>query len=183
MKDAGFNFFSKKKKEAVEKNDWLNDEIMDSLTKKTAAEKINQPKFVYTHFTRPHHPYFVDRNGLPPVVADSLKGFVRIQKEYTEHLLYTNNRLLQLIDHILTNSAIPPVILLAGDHGFRQFSNQTDHKYYFMNLCAVYLPGGNYSGFYDGLSPVNTFRVILNSQFGQQFPLLKDSSIFLYEKP
>jgi hypothetical protein len=52
-----------------------------------------------------------------------------------------------------------------------------------MNLCAVFLPGCNYSGFYDGLSPVNTFRVILNSQFGQQFSLLKDSSIFLYEKP
>jgi hypothetical protein len=76
----------------------------------------------------------VDRNGQPPVVADSLKGFARIQKEYTEHLLYTNNRLLQLIDHILLNSAKPPVILLAGDHGFRQFSKETDHKYYFMNL-------------------------------------------------
>ncbi len=183
MKDAGFNFFSKKKKEAVEKNDWLNDEIMDSLTKKTATQKSNQPKFVYTHFTRPHHPYFVDRNGRPFSPADSLKGFARIQKEYSEHLLYTNKRLLDLIDHIQSNSATPPVILLAGDHGFRQFTKEADHKYYFMNLCAVYLPGSNYSGFYDGLSLVNTFRVILNSQFGQQFSLLKDSSIFLYENP
>jgi adenylate kinase family enzyme len=65
MKDAGFNFFSKKKKEAVEKNDWLNDEIMDSLTKKTAAQKSNQPKFVYTHFTRPHHPFCGSQRAAP----------------------------------------------------------------------------------------------------------------------
>jgi len=68
-----------------------------------------------------------------------------------------------------------------SDHGFRQLADTTAKKYYFMNLNAVYLPAGNYSGFYDGMSNVNQFRVILNAQFGQKLPLLKDSIIFLRE--
>jgi hypothetical protein len=180
-KEVSYNFFSKKKKEAVEKNDYNNDETVDRLTRELAAKKTANPKFVYTHFTRPHHPYYVDRNGQPSQ-QDSLKGFDRIKKEYTEHLLYTNKRLLSLVDHIKNSSATPPVILLASDHGFRQFIGQGEKPYYFMNLCAAYLPNGQYSGFYDGMSPVNTFRVILNTAFGQQLPLLKDSSVFLVEK-
>ncbi|MGQ0739902.1 MAG: hypothetical protein ACT4OJ_12660 [Bacteroidota bacterium] len=181
-RDVGHNFHSKERYRAIYRNDFLNDERVDSLTKITALPGNAGPRFVYTHFTRPHHPYFAGRDGRHFVPPDSLRGFPRLQKEYTEHILYTNRRLLELIDHIRLHSANPPIILLASDHGFRQFREKADQKYYFMNLCAVYLPGGDYSLFYDGMSPVNTFRVILNSQFGQQLPLLKDSSTFLYEK-
>lgn len=180
--DAGFNFFSREKIIQVEKNDFTNDETVDSLTRKTVLDKTPGPKFVYTHFTRPHHPYYVNRDGLPFTYGDSLKGFDRTKKEYTEHLLYTNKRLLQLVDHIRQHSARPPVILLASDHGFRQLPENADKKYNFMNLCAVYLPNGRYAGFYDGMTTVNIFRVILNAQFGQQLPLLKDSTSFLIEK-
>jgi hypothetical protein len=180
--DVGFNFFSKQKLERIEKNDLINDETADSLTRGIALDKTRGPKFVYTHFTRPHHPYYVNRDGLPFAHSDSLKGFDRIKKEYTEHLLYTNKRLLQLVDHILQHSARPPVILLASDHGFRQLPDDADKKYNFMNLCALYLPGKRYEGFYEGMTTVNTFRVILNTQFGQRLPLLKDSTSFLIEK-
>ena len=44
------------------------------------------------------------------------------------------------------------------------------------------MPDGNNSGFYDGMSNVNQFRVLLNSQFKQKLPLLKDSTNFLIEK-
>jgi hypothetical protein len=146
-------------------------------------EDRKAPRFVYTHFTRPHHPYYVDRNGRPFTHGDSLKGFARIQKEYTEHLLYTNNRLLQLIDHIRQHSTKPPVILLASDHGFRQFTGEWDRKYYFMNFFALYLPSQDYTGFYDGITTVNSFRVILNTVFGQKLPMVKDSTRFVLEVP
>lgn len=180
--EAGFNFFSKKRARAIEQNDFINDEKADSLTRELVLKKVREPKFVYTHFTRPHHPYYLDRNGLPFSHQDSLKGFDLIKKEYTEHLLYTNKRLLQLIDHIQKNSSKPPVILLASDHGFRQFYEEADKKYYFMNLCAISLPGKRYESFYDGMTTVNIFRSILNAQFGQKLPLLKDSTVFLTEK-
>jgi len=96
-------------------------------------------------------------------------------------LKYSNRKLLELIDHIRKNSPRPPVIILMSDHGFRQLPEGSDQKYYFMNLNAVYLPNGNYAGFYDGMSNVNQFRVILNSQFNQKLPLLKDSTSFLVE--
>ena len=180
--DAGFNFFSKAKKEAVEKNDLTNDERVDSLLRDLVRQPPTKPRFVYTHFTRPHHPYYVDRNGRPFSGTDSLRGFERIKFEYTEHLLYTNKRLLQLIDQVTQTSRQPPVILLASDHGFRQYSGDVDKKYYFMNLCAVLLPDRKYESFYEGMTTVNIFRSILNTQFGQRLPMLKDSTSFLIEK-
>jgi hypothetical protein len=68
-----------------------------------------------------------------------------------------------------------------SDHGFRQFKEPVDKKYYFSNLISIYLPDGNYSGFYDGMSNVNMFRAFLNTEFGQNLPILKDSTIFLRE--
>lgn len=183
QKDVLPNHFSDQKRTAVENNDFNNDETADSLLRKLVTGKREGPRFVYTHFTRPHHPYYVDRYGqFVNTTADTLKGFDLVKKGYTEHLLYTNKRLLNLVDHILKNSSVPPVILLASDHGFRQFTGQGKKEYYFMNLCTVLLPGRNYDRFYDGMTPVNTFRAILNAQFGQRLPMLKDSSSFVLEK-
>ena len=36
-----------------------------------------------------------------------------------------------------------------------------------MNLNAIYFPEKNYSGFYDDISNVNQFRVLLNKEFEQ----------------
>ena len=70
-----------------------------------------------------------------------------------------------------------------GDHGFREFGHETPEikKYYFMNLNSVYLPNKDYSRFYEGMSGVNQFRVILNTSFRQNLPLLKDSTIVIRE--
>ena len=105
------------------------------------------------------------------------------KKAYIEYLVYFNKKLLELADYIKTNSTHPPIIIFMSDHGFRQFEagEKIDNLYQFMNINAVFMPDGNYSGFYDGMSNVNQFRVILNSQFGQQLPILKDSTSFLRE--
>jgi hypothetical protein len=52
------------------------------------------------------------------------------------------------------------------------------YKKAFSILNAYYLPGCDYSQLYDSISPVNTFRVILNHYFGTEFELLKDESFF-----
>jgi hypothetical protein len=182
LKEASFNFFSKKTIQRLETYDLVNDRTVDSLTRQTALSRSKEPKFVYCHFTMPHHPYFFDRNGQPFHFSDSVGFYDRLRIQYTEYLQYTNKKLLSLIDHIKQHSARPPVILLASDHGFRQFYRKTDRKYYFMNFMAVHLPSGNYDGFYDGITPVNMFRQILNAQFSQRLPLLRDSTSFILEK-
>ena len=102
---------------------------------------------------------------------------------YLSYLQYCNTKLIQLVDHILSNTSRPPVILLMSDHGFREFAHDSvNHKYHFMNLNAMYLPQKQYRNFYKGVSTVNLFRILLNAQFGQNLPLLKDSSSFLMEK-
>jgi hypothetical protein len=99
---------------------------------------------------------------------------------YISYLKYTNKKLLGLIDYIQANIARPTVIILLGDHGFRE-SSYSNHltKYELMNLNAVFLSDRNYTGFYKGMSNVNQFRVLLNSQLGQHLSLLKDSTILM----
>jgi hypothetical protein len=41
------------------------------------------------------------------------------------------------------------------------------------NLNAYYLPKG-YKDLYDSITPVNSFRIILNEYFGASYPLLPD---------
>ena len=45
-------------------------------------------------------------------------------------------------------------------------------------LNAYYFPGGRYEKLYEGISPVNSFRVVLNTFFGARLELLPDKSFF-----
>jgi hypothetical protein len=151
----------------------FNDNILN-LTRNIAAQQIPAPKFVYTHLMMPHYPYYFDSKG-NPLPLEKLSGIRKVTaNDYIEYLKYTNGKLLELVDDILATSPAPPVIILLGDHGFQI---KTDHTYDFMNLNAVYFPDRNYSGFYDSITNVNQFRVVLNTFSGQHFPLLKDSTI------
>jgi hypothetical protein len=179
--DLGFHFVSTRQLKNFRRSNLYNNIEVDSLTRDVCLKKDTRPKFVYAHLSMPHHPYFLDRNGKEAVYNTILNNYVLNKNAYIEYLLYTNKKLLQLVDHIQQASARPPIIILMSDHGFRQFSDSTDKKYYFMNLNAVYFPDGNYTGFYEGMSNVNQFRVILNTEFRQQLPLLKDSTVFLGE--
>jgi hypothetical protein len=129
----------------------------------------------------PHWPYFFTRTGIEIPVEKLTEEFIMDKKAYIEYLQYANEKLLALVDFIRKNSTRPPVIMLLGDHGYRQLKDDVEEKYHFMNLNAVYFPDGNYTAFYDGMTNANQFRVTLNSLFGQKLPLLKDSTSFIKE--
>lgn len=136
-----------------------------------------KPKFVYAHFLMPHFPHVLNSDG--QLVDPKLQ---LSQDSYLGYLKYCNKKIVPVIDKILASSATPPIILLMSDHGFRGFSKPTDPTYYFMNLNAIYLPDQKYAGWYDGMSNVNQFRILLNQKFNQNLPLLKDTSIRLMGK-
>jgi hypothetical protein len=51
-------------------------------------------------------------------------------------------------------------------------------------LNAYYLPGGKSAGLYPTISPVNSFRYVLNHYFGTKFPLLPDTCYYsTYQRP
>lgn len=151
-----------------------------ALTRELAAQRRNQPVFVYTHLMMPHYPYYFDRNGAPLNPARILPEANNInRKDYVEYLQYANKHVLSLIDHIRQNAVRPTAILLMSDHGFRHFNEPVERKYHFNNLNAVYLPDGNYGAFYDSVSNVNQFRILFNTVFHTNYPLLRDSTTYL----
>jgi hypothetical protein len=150
------------------------------------CNELNQqglkPKFVFAHFMMPHAPYYFDKKGnlrLPQENDYSTNN----RNAYTEQLEYVNTWIQKLAQKSAIPTSRPKVIIIEPDHGARNFGR--DYKNFirekqFMNLNSYYFSDGDYSNLYDSISPVNSFRVILNKYFNSNLPLLKDSTIFLY---
>ncbi|OSZ77407.1 hypothetical protein CAP36_13530 [Chitinophagaceae bacterium IBVUCB2] len=153
----------------------INQTLIDN-TISEAKRKNPKPRFVYLHLMLPHFPYLLDSSGHPDYETSFLETNRQDKKRYLGYLQYGNTLFLKLIDEIQTASP-KAIILFMGDHGFRFLEgNQEMH---FMSFNSIYLPGKNYEKFYDSMSMVNQFRVLLNTSFNQRLPLLKDSTIFI----
>ncbi len=161
-------------------------------------ETVPGPKFVFAHILGPHPPFVLDRNGAPltpdyaytigdgsdyPGTPDDYR------RGYSDELFYINILLRKMVDDILTHSATPPIIILQGDHGsgmFLDFSSpeKSCARERFSILNAYYLPGVDMSRLYDDISPVNSFRLIMNAYFGANLELLEEKSYFsTWERP
>ena len=89
-----------------------------------------------------------------------------------------------MIDRLLANSSEPPVIILQSDHGSgvglsTESAAETDMHERMSILNAYYLPDrkGD-SPLYQSISPVNSFRVVLNTYFDAGLELLPDRSYY-----
>jgi len=124
-------------------------------------------KFVYAHLLSSHQPFLFSKDGsFSP--DQSFEG-------YQNSIEFTNNSILDSIDTIIKESNPKPIIILQGDHSL------TGTEDAFGILNAYYLPGDANKLLYPEISPVNTFRVIFNSYFGGNFPLLKDESYWIHD--
>ena len=108
---------------------------------------------------------------------------INIKKAYLDQVKYSNILLKKIIPLIAKPSSRARVVILEGDHGFREFGPEVPINRIFMNLNAYYFSDGDYSRLYNGISPVNSFRVVLNKYFCQSLPMRKDSSVHLIDKP
>jgi hypothetical protein len=131
-----------------------------------------KPRFIYSHFNMPHPPYLFDKN------KRIMDNELPMKHRYLSYLEYTNHQLIKAIDSILEKSTNPPILLLLSDHGYRNDENPIPEPLRFYNLAAIYRPDKNYTYYYEGMSNVNQFRVLLNQQFNQKLPLLKDSTVY-----
>ena len=152
---------------------------------------IEKPFFVYAHFLSPHHPYLFGSNGEIKQSKKIISGNFTLEdkNDYVEQVQFINKKTIETIDTILLESTSPPIIILQGDHG--TFSLFTEpHKNWHHNpsdaaiqermsiLNAYYLPDQNNKLIYDGITPVNSFRLILNEYFNGDFELLGDKNYF-----
>ncbi|MFM7672907.1 MAG: hypothetical protein ACKO6Q_10015 [Bacteroidota bacterium] len=153
-----------------------NNQYLFDATIKT-VEKTH-PQFSYTHLIMPHSPYYFDRKG---EMRPSPQWARRDSAAFIDYLIYTNDKLLELVDSIQMKSKKPVAILLIGDHGARNNIKELPEIHHFQTLAAILLPNRNYASFYPTISHVNLFRATLNSLFGEKLPYLKDSTVFLRE--
>ncbi len=160
-------------KEFTYRNLHNNNNIFELTTSHSSS-----PQFVYAHFMMPHYPYYFNAEGREQPYETLSEGNQVNKSSYIEYLLYTNKKIISLVDTLL-NRPNKPVIFLMSDHGFRHFSQPKERKYYFMNLSAIYSPDGNYAGYDRVRSSVNLLKVFLGNQFHQRLEFSADSTIYL----
>ena len=143
--------------------------------------KVKRPKFVFAHLIIPHPPYVYSPNGaFVPEGALTEKWIYDLttpgpdKPGYPNAILYANSAILKVVDNILAGSKTPPVIIIQGDHGAFRF-NMPEQRMSILN--AYYLPNtAARASLYPSITPVNTFRILFDSYFGQKLPLLPDIS-------
>jgi hypothetical protein len=157
-----------------------NEKVMDSLTRIPGQMKDLGNVFVYAHVGMPHFPYFLDSTGNS--YPDSLvygDSMITSRKRFREYIAYTDQRIIDLVEKLFAVKRPADIIILQSDHGIADldWNRKTDA---FRNYSAFYFPDKTrYAALYPGMSNVNTFRVIFNAYFGQQLPLLIDSTSFV----
>ncbi len=169
--------------------DWrvLREHTRYALGRLDEIPALPGPKFVFAHLLLPHDPYVFDTDG-------SFMDRAQVEQQgqvesYRRQLSYANDRMLQLVDRILSQSGPDAVIMLQADEGpfparYRadewgfDWRNARDDELEekFGILFAMRVPEADLdaAGFHDAITPVNTFRLIFNARFGTDLPLLPD---------
>ena len=99
---------------------------------------------------------------------------------YRDQVLFINKQIAPILDKIIKESKSPPIIIVQGDHGSVIESPQRRMSI----LNAYYLPYGGDQKLYEQISPVNSFRVVLDYYFGDNLSLLEDTSYYsIYAEP
>jgi hypothetical protein len=134
--------------------------------------------FVFAHLVVPHLPYTFGPNGEVPAFEGKDATYEEIAAAYVDQVKFVNKQTLDVIDALIQNSESSPVIIVQGDHGpLPDLTENPSERLPILN--AYYLPGVEMDKtLYPSISPVNSFRVVLNSYFGQDLPLLEDLSYF-----
>src|SRR5690606_9458588 len=141
------------------------------------------PKFVFIHITMPHPPFLfkADGSGYPLELVSLSDPYIK--ERYVQQTKFVEQKVSGLLD-VLDKDGKPKIIIMQGDHGpAHQKGVDGDPSANFLKermriFNAYKLPGEDGDIVYDGITPVNTFRVIFNRYFGAKLPLLEDRCMY-----
>ena len=148
------------------------------LEKLEALPELEGPKFVFAHFICPHTPFVFGPDG--EYVAPANWFNYEDKQFYLGQYIFISAEIEKVIEVLLDESEIPPIIILQSDHGTRTRTSDPKTEYpvgdndWQKILNAMYLPDMDYDTVSDNISPVNTFRLIFNRYFGADYPLLEN---------
>jgi hypothetical protein len=147
------------------------------------------PKFVFSHILLPHPPYVFNEDGSYPT-PEQRKSRTEAESMNIQ-LTYTNNFIKRVVDQLLS---VPddqkPIIIIQADEGPYTYRYTRDKEKFdwtqatpeeletkFGVINAMFLPGTPAPGspqLYDSITLVNTFRLVFDQFYGQDYPLLPD---------
>ncbi len=166
------------------------------------AASVRGPVFTFAHILPPHPPFVFGEHGEAIQVQglyhladgnhyhhsepDLIRRYVAA---YRRQVAWVDRVILRTVDEILARSLQPPVIIIQADHGPGSRLNQDDPRWTdfterlsILNTC--YYPDTGYQLLYDSITPVNTFRRLLNKLLGKHYERLPDHSFYAtWNKP
>lgn len=155
-----------------------------------AAENPGHPRFIFDHVPSPHPPWVFNADGSPRTVTDihalyaddpAQTGLTEDQLKagYAGSVEYLHQPVLEEIDAIEREAAVPPIILVFGDHGSWVGAMPGDARLRFLPLLAARVPGNDHP-LPDDETLVNVFPDLLNPVLGTTFPRVDPAPSYMF---
>ena len=156
------------------------DHSLRTLAAIAHVPKTRGPVFVFAHLLIPHLPFVVDRE-CRPLTRGTRKGEGAL---YVGQVECVNRKVLELVTTLLRDSAVPPVILIQGDHGTKtlNFDKAASAepipldaaRERFGAFGAYHLPDHGAEAFGDSVTIVNVLGNVLRFYLGADLPRQPD---------
>jgi hypothetical protein len=157
---------------------YYREQVLQVFEELPAIVKSPGPKFVYVHLYCPHEPFVFNARG-----GAAVPGHFWDHADpdfYLQQYIFVSSKMTETVAKILNGSRRPPVIIIQSDHGYRgsrgrqKWQRKIDAAEAAKVFNALYLPGVFLDSIDPDLSPLNNFRLVFNSYFGTQYPLLRN---------
>lgn len=166
--------------------------ILNALDRLPEVARRPEPTFTFAHILAPHPPFLFRADGSPrddrshgfsigdgdEFQGGSLEEYI---SGYRGQVAFLADRVRMMVDRLLAESPEPPVIIIQSDHGpgsrlSLHEAARTDMHERLSILNAYHLPGVPPETIGQDISPVNSFRIVLNHYFGANLERLPDRS-------
>jgi hypothetical protein len=170
---------------------------LDHLERELPATD-DAPTLVFAHLLIPHPPFAFDADGaarasrLPANLTDGDHWRInarstgeRYETGYVDAIKFLNSRLVRIVERVRNRlDGRRTIVYLQADHGpgsrlTWEDPDSTDFRERLGIMLAIRFPDGDPGAVaYPSLTPINGFRILLNSALSTRLPLLEDRSYF-----
>jgi hypothetical protein len=174
----------------------LRSQITSAFEGLKNLKKPDRPMFLFMHVTAPHAPFVFNADGSKPLFFESAFTKYEDRHKYIEQVKYVGGEMLEIVDNIKSQDP-NSIIIVTSDHGYggsrdhiylNRFSEAAMSDNHELSAPADYLDGR--FGILRAISlpdnvdipeqstPVNFFKYVFHSIFGDPLETLSDRSFF-----